>query len=360
MEPVSLPVDKATLKKVIPEKPLLNVLAGHAQIPPPIWLMRQAGRYLPEYRKIRARTAGFLELCYDPALACEITLQPVQQFALEAAIIFSDILVVPHALGQEVGFVEGEGPKLSPVESEADLQKLDSSRLTEHLNPVYEAISLVRKGLPSNVALIGFAGAPWTVATYMIEGGTSRDFMTTRRWAYETPDQFACLIDLLVDATSIHLCNQIAAGAEVVQIFDSWAGILTADGFQRWVIEPTVAIVRRVREQYPNIPIIGFPRGSGHGYLEYVQKTGVDAVSIDSSISPEWAAQSLQPRVTVQGNLDSVLLLAGGEPMREASERILQQLGNGSFIFNLGHGVIKETPPAHVEDLVQFVRTWSA
>lgn len=360
MEPVSVSVSKENLNETVPEKRLLSALTGTIQTPPPVWLMRQAGRYLPEYRKIRSQTPSFLELCYDSALACEITLQPVRRFALDAAIIFSDILVVPHALGQEVWFVEGEGPKLSPLKGEIDLQDLEISRMTEHLNSVYEAITLARKELPSNTALIGFAGAPWTVATYMIEGGTSREFINTRRWAYETPMQFARLIEMLVDATSIHLCNQIAAGAEVVQIFDSWAGILTADGFNRWVIEPTAAIVRRVRERYDNIPIIGFPRGAGHGYLEYVEKTGVNAVSIDSSISPEWAARKLQPKVTVQGNLDSVLLLAGGQPMRTAVENILQQLGSGPLIFNLGHGVIKETPPDHVEELVQLIRRWPA
>ena len=360
MEPVSVSANKEILDKTVAEKRLLNVLAGIAQTPPPIWLMRQAGRYLPEYREIRAQTAGFLELCYDPVLACEITLQPVRRFALDAAIIFSDILVVPHALGQEVWFIEGEGPKLSPLKSETDLQDLDISRATDQLSSVYEAVALARKELPLNTALIGFAGAPWTVATYMIEGGTSREFINARRWAYETPVQFAHLIEMLVDATSIHLCNQIAAGAEVVQIFDSWAGILTADGFNRWVIEPTAAIVRRVREQYGNIPVIGFPRGAGRGYLEYAKRTGVDAMSIDSTISPEWAARKLQPEVTVQGNLDSVLLLAGGQPMQLAAENILQQLGNGRLIFNLGHGVIKETPPDHVEKLVQLIRAWPA
>jgi uroporphyrinogen decarboxylase len=360
MEPVNVSANNKNLSEAMPGKRLLNVLAGKMQTPPPIWLMRQAGRYLPEYRKIRSQTAGFLELCYDPALACEITLQPVQRFALDAAIIFSDILVVPHALGQEVWFVEGEGPKLSPLKSESDLRNFDISRITGHLSPVYEALALVKKELPSNTALIGFSGAPWTVATYMIEGGTSREFINTRRWAYETPIQFGRLIEMLVDATSIHLCNQIAAGAEVVQIFDSWAGILTADGFNRWVIEPTAAIVRRVREQYKNIPIIGFPRGAGRGYLEYAEKTGVSAISFDSSISLDWAARKLQPTVPVQGNLDSVLLLAGGEPMRTAAENILQQLGNGPLIFNLGHGVIKETPPDHVEELVQLVRAQPA
>jgi uroporphyrinogen decarboxylase len=360
METVNVSANNKNLSETLPEKRLLNVLAGKMQTPPPIWLMRQAGRYLPEYRKIRSQTTGFLELCYNPELACEITLQPVRRFSLDAAIIFSDILVVPHALGQEVWFVEGEGPKLSPLKSKSDLQNLNVSRMTEHLSPVYEAIALVQKELPSNTALIGFSGAPWTVATYMIEGGTSREFIKTRRWAYETSTQFARLIEILVDATSIHLCNQIAAGAEVVQIFDSWAGILTADGFNRWVIEPTAAIVRRVREQYKNIPIIGFPRGSGRGYLEYAEKTGVSAISFDSSISLEWAARKLQPKVPVQGNLDSVLLLAGGVPMRTAAEHILQQLGNGSLIFNLGHGVIKETPPEHVEELVQLVRAQPA
>jgi len=350
--------NKKSLDKDFSEKRLLSALATSMQSPPPIWLMRQAGRYLPEYREIRSKTAGFLELCYNPELACEITLQPVQRFAFDAAIIFSDILVVPHALGQKVWFVEGEGPKLTPLKSETDILHLNVARITERLSSVYEAVALTRNELPLNTALIGFAGAPLTVATYMIEGGTSREFINTRRWAYESPTQFARLIDLLVDAISIHLCNQIAAGADVVQIFDSWSGILTADGFNRWVIEPTTAIIQRVHEQYAEIPIIGFPRGAGHRYLEYIEKTGVNAISIDSSISPEWAARVLQPKIPVQGNLDSVLLLAGGQAMRLATENILQQLGNGSHIFNLGHGVIKETPLEHVEELVQLIRAW--
>ena len=337
-------------------KSLLNVLEGKVQKPPPIWLMRQAGRYLPEYRSLRSRAAGFLELCYDSDLACEITLQPVRRFTLDAAIIFSDILVVPHALGQEVGFVEGEGPKLSPIADDAGIAKLELVRLREHLDPVYEAIARVKQSLPGNVSLIGFAGAPWTVATYMIEGGSSRDFMSVRQWAYAAPRQFARLMDLLVEATSIHLCNQIEAGAEVVQIFDSWAGVLTADGFQRWVIEPTAAIVNCVRERYGDVPIIGFPRGAGLGYADYAKNTGVSAISLDSTIPPEWAAQVLQPLVPVQGNLDPVVLLAGGQPRNNATNRILHALGEGPLIFNLGHGVVKETPPERVEELVQFIR----
>lgn len=345
------------MKKQPVEKPLLDVLSGNSRNPPPIWLMRQAGRYLPEYKAVRSQSAGFLDLCYNPEIACEITLQPVRRFALDAAIIFSDILVVPHALGQEVWFVDGEGPKLSPIESEMDLEKLDLSRVQEELGSVYESIIRVRRKLAPNVALIGFSGAPWTVATYMIEGGTSRDFMSVRRWAYESPGRFERLINLLVEAISIHLCNQIVAGAEVVQIFDSWAGLLTEKGFQRWVIEPTAEIVRRIREKHNEIPIIGFPRGAGLGYVDYVDKTDVSAISIDSTASPEWAARELQSRVPVQGNLDPVMLLVGGQPMHDSTMQIMQELGRRPFIFNLGHGVIKETPPEHVDELVQYIRT---
>ena len=359
MKPAGRPNNSAQ-RKANAEKPLLSVLAGTVQKPPPIWLMRQAGRYLPEYRALRSRTAGFLELCYDPALASEITLQPVRRFALDAAIIFSDILVVPHALGQEVGFVEGEGPKLSPIHETADIAKLELSRVSEQLSPVYQAIAKVRQELSADVSLIGFAGAPWTVATYMIEGGSSRDFMSVRRWAYAAPDEFARLMDLLIEATSVHLCNQIEAGAEVVQLFDSWAGVLTAAGFQRWVVEPTAAIVRRVRERFKEVPIIGFPRGAGLGYLDYAENTGVSAVSLDSTISAEWAARVLQPLMPVQGNLDPVMLLAGDQPRNDATDKILRALGDGPLVFNLGHGVIKETAPEQVEELVQFVRTWQA
>lgn len=340
------------------ENSLISVLAGKVQSPPPIWFMRQAGRYLPEYRELRSQTVGFLDLCYDPSLASEITLQPVRRFALDAAIIFSDILVVPHALGQDVGFVDGEGPKLSPIVDEADIERLELSRMPEILSPVYEAITRVRQELSSDVSLIGFAGAPWTVATYMIEGGSSRDFASVRRWAYAAPDKFAGLIEILIEATANHLCSQIEAGADVVQIFDSWASALTAEGFQRWVIEPTTAIVKRVRERCGEVPIIGFPRGAGLGYLDYANNCDVSALGLDSAISPDWAARVLQPLIPVQGNLDPIMLLAGGQPRDDAADRILRVLGNGPLIFNLGHGVIKETAPEQVEELVQFVRSW--
>ena len=338
------------------EKPLLDVLSGNSRRPPPIWLMRQAGRYLPEYKTVRARAADFLDLCYNPEIVCEITLQPIERFALDAAIIFSDILVVPHALGQEVSFVEGEGPKLKPIEEEGDLLNLDLSKIDEHLCSVYEGIILVGKNLSSNVSLVGFSGGPWTVAAYMIEGGSSRDFQSVRKWAYGAPDNFEKLIDILVEATSIHLCNQISAGAEAVQIFDSWASLLTVEGFQRWVIEPTAKIVQRIREEHSAIPIIGFPRGAGLGYEDYVRKTGVTAVSVDSSISLEWMANVLPPQIPVQGNLDSVMLLLGGQPMFDATKQVLQQIDGRPFIFNLGHGVIKETPPEHVFELVRYIR----
>jgi uroporphyrinogen decarboxylase len=339
-------------------KPILVALqrgqAGHV----PVWLMRQAGRYLPEYREIRTKAGGFLELCFSPELAAEVTLQPVRRFGLDAAILFSDILVVPFALGQEVRFAEGEGPLLDPIESAAELDRLGKVGDLDRLGPVYETVERVASSLPRGAALIGFAGAPWTVASYMIEGRGTRDFAAVKAWAFAHEPLFARLIDLLVEATSVHLIRQIKAGADLVQIFDSWAGALTESEVERWCITPISAIVRRVKAACPGTPVIGFPRGIGMLYRRFVERTGVDGIGIDPAIPLDWAAAELQPLATVQGNLDPELLAAGGAGMRAAATRILERLGGGPFIFNLGHGVTQQTPPGHVAELVDLVHRW--
>ena len=338
------------------EKKFIHALNGETASPPPVWLMRQAGRYLPEYRALRAQAGSFLELCYTPEFATEVTLQPIDRFGLDAAILFSDILVVPHGLGQELWFVENEGPKLSAIRDTDGLGILDPARMVERLAPVYRTVESVAARLPDDTALIGFAGAPWTVACYMVEGGGSRDFAAVKRWAYGDPEGFGALIDILVEATAIHLCEQIRAGAEAVQIFDSWSGVLPAPTFREWVIAPTRRLVACVREFFPETPIIGFPRGAGLMYAEYAEKTGVTAVSLDTTVPCEWAAQTLQRRLPVQGNLDPVSLLVGGRALEKDVRGVLEAFSGGPFIFNLGHGVIKETPPEHVAALVAQVR----
>lgn len=340
----------------MPVKPFLAALSGRTTARPPIWLMRQAGRYLPEYRAIRAKAGSFLDLCYDSEVATEITLQPIRRFAMDAAILFSDILVVPHGLGQSVAFKEGEGPVLEPVRSRKDIAKLQVEAVTGFLAPVYETVGRLSEALPSEVALIGFAGAPWTVATYMVEGGTSRDFLAVKGLAYSEPALFDSLIDKLIDATVAHLSAQAAAGAEALQIFDTWAGILPAGQFERLSIAPTKRIVEAVRKKFPKVPIIGFPRGAGIGYLRYATETGVDAVGLDTSVPLNWAAEKLQEHVALQGNLDPALLVAGGQPMREGAKGIIDALSGGPFIFNLGHGVVPPTDPENVTDLMKVVR----
>ncbi|HZS83112.1 MAG TPA: uroporphyrinogen decarboxylase [Stellaceae bacterium] len=337
-------------------KPLLRVLSGERVTPPPVWLMRQAGRYLPEYRALREQAASMLDLCLAPDLAVEATLQPIRRYALDAAILFSDILVVPHALGQPVAFREGEGPVLTPLSSSDQIAALDPRRLGEGLAPVYETVRRLAQLLPAGVVLIGFAGAPWTVATYMVEGGSSRDFQRTKLWAYGDPTRFGALIDRLVEATAAHLLHQIGAGAEAVQLFDSWAGVLPESEFRQWVIEPTRRIVELVRARYPAVPIIGFPRGAGALYESYLRETGVDAVSLDTSVPWTFARERLQTAGPVQGNLDPVLLVAGGDALHRATEAMLRALSAGPYIANLGHGVVPQTPPEHVAQFVELVR----
>lgn len=322
--------------------------------------MRQAGRYLPEYREVREKAGGFLELCFTPALAAEVTLQPVRRFGMDAAILFSDILVVPYALGQEVRFSEGEGPLLDPIQDERGLARLDLETLETRLSPVFETIGRVAEALSPETCLIGFAGAPWTVASYMIEGKTTRDFNATKVWAFAHNNVFEGLMNLLVEATVTYLVRQAEAGAEVLQIFDSWAGVLAEAEFERWCIEPVARIVRGVKVACPGIPIIGFPRGAGAGYARFVMQTGLDGVSLDSSVPLAWAANELQPRATLQGNLDPALLMVGGEALRAGARRILEAWGRGPFIFNLGHGVMQQTPPENVATLVELVHGWRA
>ena len=328
----------------------------------PMWFMRQAGRYLPEYRALRANKNGFLDMAYDPVAACEVTMQPIRRFHMDAAILFSDILVVPHALGQHLEFVPGVGPKLEALERASDISRLNTSKLHDVLGPVYGTVANVRAALRDeafdDVALIGFAGSPWTVATYMIEGGSSRDFMKTKHMAYSDPQGFGAIIDLLVEATAEYLIAQVDAGAEALQLFDSWSSALDADQFQKWSVAPTKKIVDLVKAKHPDIPVIGFPKGAGVNYLSYIAQTGVDAVGLDSAVPTSWAAEHLQSKLPVQGNLDPFSLYAGGAAMDMAITKILDDLSGGPFVFNLGHGINKDTPIAHVERAVELVRNY--
>lgn len=341
------------------QKLLIRALAGEILERPPVWLMRQAGRYLPEYRAVRARGGSFLDLCYSPEQAAEVTLQPIQRFDFDASILFSDILVIPDALGQQVWFEEKLGPMLSPViQKRSDLELLDIDRAVERLKPIYETVRLLRQRLPEHVCLIGFAGAPWTVATYMVAGAGSKDQASARLWAYRDPEGFRVLINILVDITSKYLIGQVQAGAEVLQIFDTWAGSLPEPEFREWCIKPTKEIIRRVKMVFPDISIIGFPKGAGFLYRDYAIDTHIDGISMDTALSLEYAHKELQPMITIQGNLDPLLLVMGGKSMLVEAERILRLMGNRRFIFNLGHGIVPETPPENVMELVEFIKQW--
>ncbi len=340
------------------EKPFLRALKGETLSRPPFWLMRQAGRYLPEYREVRSQTKNFLEFCYNSDLAVEVTLQPLRRYNMDAAILFSDILVIPDALGQEVAFVEGRGPVLEPITSVSAIDGLSVGRIDEHLAPVFETLRRLSGEIPEQTALIGFAGAPWTVAVYMVEGRGGTDCGKARSWAYAAPDEFGKLIDLLVEATAHYLITQVKNGAEVVQLFDSWAGVLSESQFRQWVIAPTIEIVKRVKAECPAVPIIGFPRAAGKLYEDFVNETGVDGVSMDSGVPLAWARDTLQSRCTVQGNLDNQALMAGGEALDRETLEILKQLSGGPFIFNLGHGVLQFTPPEHVGRLAELIHGW--
>jgi len=324
--------------------------------PPPIWLMRQAGRYLPEYKALRAKAGSFWSMCMNPELAAEITLQPIRRFGFDGAVVFSDIFVLTAALGVPVEYEEGFGPRVGRVVSEKELVH-DDALWARTVSPVYETLARVRSELPTGTGLIGFAGAPWTLAGYLAQGHSTDDQRAAKLWGYRDPAGFDALLDQLADAVAEHLIGQLRAGADVVQIFESWASGLTADSFARWVIAPNKKIVARVRTEYPKAKVIGFPRAATlEGYVRYVQETGVDAVSVDTSAPISWAVQAFGKRAVVQGNLDPIALIAGGDALRQAVDRILEATKDIPFIFNLGHGILPETPIAHVEELVARVR----
>ncbi len=335
-------------------KPLLAVLKGERRDPPPVWMMRQAGRYLPEYRELREAKGGFLDLVYDSDAAAEITLQPLKRFPLDAAILFSDILIVPFALGQNLSFVAGEGPRLTPTLGSAGLAEL--SPFPARLEPIYATVAKVKARLDSATTLIGFAGAPWTVATYMVAGQGSRDQSEARRLAYGDPGRFGAIVERIGEVTLDYLDGQIEAGAEAVQVFDSWAGSLAPAEFERWVIAPTARLVEQLKARHPAIPVIGFPKGAGGRLGAYARETKVDAVGLDETVDPAWAHCELPEGLAVQGNLDPLALLAGGEAMRGSVVRILDALAGRPHIFNLGHGILQETPIAHVDELMALLK----
>lgn len=338
---------------------IVKQLKGERTQTRPIWLMRQAGRYLPEYRALRAEKGGFLELVYDSEAAAEITIQPLRRFGFDAAILFADILMIPHAMGQDLAFLAGEGPHLSPKMVDHDLGSLEA--VPQRLDPIYQTVRLVRHMLDNDYdqqrALLGFAGSPWTVATYMVHGQGSKDQAEARLMAYQDPQAFAALIDAITAQTIDYLSGQIKAGVDAVQLFDSWSGSLSPTQFERWVIAPNAKIVAALKQRHPGVPIIGFPKGAGGKLPAYARETGVDALGIDETVDPVWAHASLPADMPVQGNLDPLALLEGGGELDRAVANILAAFADRPHIFNLGHGIIKETPIAHVEKLLTLVRT---
>lgn len=336
--------------------PLIRALKGERIDPVPVWLMRQAGRYLPEYRATRAKANGFLDFCLTPKLAIEATLQPIDRFGMDAAILFADLPLPALGLGRALDYREGEGPVLEPLTDLEAVKRLDLGGLRRVLAPVFETVAGVRARLPREVALIGFAGAPWTLACYIVQGRGSPEFPMPRRWAWRDPEGFAALIDSLTDATIDYLRGQIEAGADAVQLFDSWAGLLPESQFRRWCVEPVRKIRAALAQHHPGVPVIGFPRGAGQFYQGYAAATGVDAVAIDQTVPPQWAAAWIQPMACVQGNLDPQLLVAGGPAMAAEIARIRNALAGGAHVFNLGHGIVPETPPEHVAALVKELR----
>jgi uroporphyrinogen decarboxylase len=334
----------------------LDVFQNKKTKSPPLWFMRQAGRYLPEYREIREKIPTFLDLCYNPELATEVTLQPIRRFDLDAAILFSDILVIPHALGQQVSFEKGEGPQLSPLSLSSFQEKLSPKGFQEKLSPIYEALDQIRSELPPSKALLGFAGAPWTLALYMLEGKGTRDFAKAKQEAFTNEKLFDMFLDFLVEAISLHLIQQVKAGATALQLFDSWAGLCPATHFQKWILDPTRKIVAHVKAAFPDLPLIGFPKGIGANLIEYDAYCDFPALSLDSSMPLSWAVKNLSPKTILQGNLDPLLLVAGGDPLKRAIISIHEQMGERPYIFNLGHGIVPQTPPKNVEDCVRWVR----
>lgn len=337
---------------------LLQTINGQPQNAPPIWFMRQAGRYLLEYRNIRKNVDSFLQLCYTPKLATEVTLQPINRFDLDAAILFADILLIPHSLGRSLTFEEKKGPLLNPItlDSMNDLEK-NLNKIDETLNPIYETVNSVRSKLSKNKTLIGFCGAPWTVATYMIAGKSSKDHFESKLFAFQNPKEMEYLLDILVQASAAYLIKQVEAGCDALQIFDSWSGVLDDESFNNFCIKPVKKIVKLVKDKYPNVPIIGFPKGCGVFYKNYAEETGVDAISLDSNISFEFAKE-LQKTTIVQGNLDPVRLVAGGKALEEGVDNILKNLSNKPFIFNLGHGILPTTDITNVEKMLYLVRSY--
>ena len=338
-------------------KTILRALAGETQPVPPIWMMRQAGRYLPEYRATRAQAGDFLSLCYNSELAAEVTLQPIRRYGFDAAIMFADILLIPQALGADLWFVTGEGPRLSTVTKEADFNRLKPANETDAtLNPIYETLRILSRALPAETTLIGFAGAPWTVATYMIAGRGTPDQGPAHKLMTENPDLFQRLIDLLTEATIDYLSKQIDAGAEVVKLFDSWAGSLKGRDFDRFALAPTRRIVTALKARHPNTPVIAFPREAGEKYLGFAKATGADCLALDNSVDPHWAAAHLQPDGCVQGNLKSSHMVSGGPALVEDTKRIVAAFRNGPHIFNLGHGITPQADPDNVQRMIDAVR----
>ncbi|HEX9932496.1 MAG TPA: uroporphyrinogen decarboxylase [Allosphingosinicella sp.] len=335
-------------------KPLLAVLRGEAADRRPIWLMRQAGRYLPEYRALRAEKGGFLELVYDADAAAEITLQPIRRFGFDGAILFSDILIVPHALGQDLAFEAGEGPRLSPTMLDVDVEALQ--RAPERLERIYRTVARVKAELPPQTTFLGFAGSPWTVATYMVAGRGSKEQAEARRLAYGYPERFEAIVEAVAAMTVDYLSGQIEAGVEAVQLFDSWSGSLSPAQFERWVIAPTARIVSALKERHSHVPVIGFPKGAGGKLGAYARETGVDAIGLDETVDPAWAARELPQGMPVQGNLDPLALIAGGDALDVAVCRIKSAFVGRPHVFNLGHGILPDTPISHVERLLELVR----
>lgn len=339
-------------------KLLISTLRGKKLKEIPFWFMRQAGRYLPEYKELRSTTQNFLDYCYSPEKASEATLQPIKRFGMSGAIIFSDILVVPHAIGVEVGFLEGKGPKLNPVTDRQELKVLSTASITQKLSPVYKALQITKKALPENTALIGFIGAPWTLATYVVEGKSGSDFTKVKSIAENDRLFFDELMVLLTKAVIIHAKEQIRAGAEVIQLFDSWAGILNGEGYENWVIEPASRIVRSIKSEFPDIPIVAFPRQSGSKFLDYAKQVRPDAINVDDSVPLEWIKNELSNHVIIQGNLDNALLASDKEEMLKAAKDILFMLSDKPFVFNLGHGILPHTPIENISALCDLIRNF--
>ena len=336
------------------QKILLQCLKGEKTSRRPVWLMRQAGRYLPEYRALRAEKGGFLDMVYDSEAAATVTMQPIDRFGFDGAILFSDILMIPHAMGQNLTFTAGEGPRLTPKMLDSSLESLEA--VPSYLSKIYETVGKVKDRLPSETSFLGFSGSPWTIATYMVNGEGSRDQSETRRFAYGKEAEFSVLIDAVIDLTVEYLSGQVNAGVEAVQLFDSWAGSLSPKQFEKWVIEPNATITSRFKALHPDVPVIGFPKGAGGKLGAYAAETGVDALGLDETVDPAWANSILPKDLPVQGNLDPLALIAGGEALSEAAQSILDIFSDRPHIFNLGHGILPDTPLEHVAELLTLVR----